>query len=193
MVRASGSRSVDREVPARETDGCARRRPPDEPCAGPVHPGPNRRTDDGAGSRTVQMVTGDGNYYFDPIGLLVEAGETVTWEIQSGSHLTTAYAKGNGGASARRIPDGAEAWNSETRTEQGATFSIPSRLPVRTITSASLTSNWVWWVGSSLTNLAVPQREACRRTGRSRRARQSSAVVRSRSTNSVIDATIILE
>lgn len=76
---------------------------------------------DGA-SNTIQMVTGNGNYYFDPIGLLVESGETVTWEIQSGAHSTTAYAEGNGGASVTRIPGDAEAWDSGTLTEQGATF-----------------------------------------------------------------------
>lgn len=83
--------------------------------------GPSPTQDDGA-SNTIQMVTGDGNYYFDPIGLLVESGDTITWEIQSGSHSTTAYADGNGGASVTRIPGEAEAWNSGSLTEKGATF-----------------------------------------------------------------------
>lgn len=77
----------------------------------------------GSASNTVMMVTEGGNYYFDPIGLFVEPGETVTWEIKSGSHSSTAYKKGNGTASVTRIPDGANAWNSEVLSEPGATYS----------------------------------------------------------------------
>lgn len=71
---------------------------------------------------TVLMVTEGGDYYFDPIGLFVESGETVTFEIDSGSHSATAYKKGNGQASVTRIPDGAEAFDSRILSEQGATF-----------------------------------------------------------------------
>lgn len=42
--------------------------------------------------------------YFDPIGLAVEPGTTVRFEIASGSHSATAYAD--------RIPDGATAFDS---------------------------------------------------------------------------------
>ncbi|WP_254547288.1 plastocyanin/azurin family copper-binding protein [Halomarina pelagica] len=74
------------------------------------------------GSNTVMMVTEGSEYYFDPIGLFVESGDTVTFEIKSGSHSATAYKKGNGPASVTRIPEGADAFNSEILSEQGATY-----------------------------------------------------------------------
>jgi len=74
------------------------------------------------GSNTVMMVTEGSEYYFDPIGLFVESGETVTFEIQSGSHSATAYKQGTSSAEVTRIPDGAEAFNSEVLSEQGATY-----------------------------------------------------------------------
>jgi plastocyanin len=78
---------------------------------------------EGSGSsNTVLMVTEGGAYYFDPIGLFVEPGETVTFEIQSGTHSATAYKQGTSMASETRIPDGAETFNSETLSEQGATY-----------------------------------------------------------------------
>ncbi|MFT4922319.1 MAG: plastocyanin [Haloarculaceae archaeon] len=73
-------------------------------------------------SNTIQMVTEGGQYYFDPIGLAVEPGETVTWVIENGSHSTTAYKEGNSVAKTTRIPDGSTAWNSETLSETGASF-----------------------------------------------------------------------
>ncbi len=72
-------------------------------------------------TNTVLMVTEGSDYYFDPIGLFVEPGETVTFEIDSGSHSATAYSE-NGQASVTRIPDGAEPFDSGILTEQGATF-----------------------------------------------------------------------
>lgn len=74
------------------------------------------------GTESVQMVTEGNEYYFDPIGLFVESGETVSWAIQSGSHSATAYEKGNGVATVTRIPDGATAWDSGILSEQGATY-----------------------------------------------------------------------
>jgi plastocyanin len=68
------------------------------------------------------MVTEGSEFYFDPIGLFVQSGETITWEIQSGTHTSTAYEEGNGPASVTRIPEGADAWDSGTLGEQGATF-----------------------------------------------------------------------
>ena len=68
------------------------------------------------------MTTKGSEYYFDPIGLFVESGDTVTWKIDSQAHSSTAYQSGNGPSEVTRIPDGAEAWNSEVLTEQGATF-----------------------------------------------------------------------
>lgn len=73
-------------------------------------------------TNTVLMATEGSDYYFDPIGLLVESGATITFEIDSGSHSATAYKKGNGQASVTRIPDGAEAFDSGILSEQGATF-----------------------------------------------------------------------
>ncbi|MFB6091466.1 MAG: plastocyanin/azurin family copper-binding protein [Haloquadratum sp.] len=73
-------------------------------------------------TNTIGMVTEGSEYYFDPIGLYVEPGETVTWRIESGAHSTTAYKKGNSLASVTRIPSGAEAWNSGTLSSEGATF-----------------------------------------------------------------------
>lgn len=73
-------------------------------------------------STTVQMVTEGSDYYFDPIGLFVEPGTTVTWQNESGSHSATAYKEGNGPATVTRIPESAEAWDSGILTEQGATY-----------------------------------------------------------------------
>ncbi len=67
----------------------------------------------GGKTHTVEMVTGSGNYYFDPVGLYVEPGDTVKWHIKAGGHSTTSYSKGNpkdGGV--QRIPDGAKGWDS---------------------------------------------------------------------------------
>ena len=75
-----------------------------------------------AGLNTVMMVTEGSEYYFDPIGLFVESGDTVTFEIESGSHSATAYKEGTSSASVTRIPDGAETFNSETLSEPGATY-----------------------------------------------------------------------
>lgn len=78
---------------------------------------------DGDGEQqTVHMETEETENYFEPIGLFVESGATVTFEIESGSHSSTAYQEGNGPATETRIPEDAEAWNSETLTEEGATF-----------------------------------------------------------------------
>ncbi|WP_353635569.1 plastocyanin/azurin family copper-binding protein (plasmid) [Halobacterium sp. NMX12-1] len=82
----------------------------------------SQATSSSSGSNTVMMVTEGSNYYFDPIGLFVESGETVTFEIQSGSHSATAYKEGTSSASVTRIPNGAETFNSEILSEQGATY-----------------------------------------------------------------------
>lgn len=71
---------------------------------------------------TIQMITEDGEYYFDPIGVHIQPGDTVTFENASGSHSATAYQPGMGPAQVNRIPDGADGWDSGTLTEQGATF-----------------------------------------------------------------------
>ena len=74
------------------------------------------------GTPIVQMGTGASEYYFDPIGLFVESGTTVTFRIESGSHSATAYQEGNGPASVTRIPEAAQAWDSGILSERGATF-----------------------------------------------------------------------
>jgi plastocyanin len=60
-----------------------------------------------------------GNNYFDPIGLRVEPGTTVRFELEAGAHSATAYSD--------RIPDGATAFDSGT-ISQGSfehTFETP--------------------------------------------------------------------
>ena len=79
-------------------------------------------TTTGAGRQVVSMASSGGEFYFDPIGLFVRSGETVTFRVGSGSHSSTAYQQGTGSASVTRIPQGAAAWNSGTLAEQGATF-----------------------------------------------------------------------
>jgi len=76
---------------------------------------------DGGDESTVAMVAEGSDYYFDPIGLFVESGKTVIWRNESGSHSSTAYVPDNPQAEVRRIPEGAEGWNSETTTDEGAT------------------------------------------------------------------------
>ena len=74
---------------------------------------------------TIEMVTTTGDetdYYFDPIGLLVTPGSTITFKNAKGSHSSTAYKKGNGPASVTRIPSQANAWDSGILNESGATF-----------------------------------------------------------------------
>lgn len=74
---------------------------------------------------TVKMVSGsDGGtaYYFDPIGLFVEPGTTLTFENESGSHSSTAYVEGTGSSSVTRIPADAEGWDSGILSQSGATF-----------------------------------------------------------------------
>lgn len=72
----------------------------------------------------MKMVTGSGGeQYFDPIGLKVNPGDTVKWEIKSGSHSTTAYKKGTGGAKNTLIPEGAEGWDSGVLSGEGKSFS----------------------------------------------------------------------
>lgn len=68
------------------------------------------------GSPTVEMVTEDGNYYFDPVGLHVEAGTTVTFENVAGTHNSVSYAD--------RIPDGASEWKTPLGETAEHTFEI---------------------------------------------------------------------
>jgi plastocyanin len=78
---------------------------------------------DGASTGTpenpVDMITKGATYYFDPIGLYVESGETVTFRIESGDHSATAYTESNIRSDTRRIPGGADGWNSNTLSRGG--------------------------------------------------------------------------
>lgn len=67
------------------------------------------------GEQSVEMVTEDEDFYFDPIGLAVEEGTTVEWTISSGDHSSTAYEE--------RIPSNADSWDSGILTEDGESFS----------------------------------------------------------------------
>jgi plastocyanin len=73
---------------------------------------------------SVDMVTEGEEYYFDPIGLHVEPGTTVTFVNDSGSHSATAYVDGLQGATTTRIPDGGVEFDTTTLTEEGATASV---------------------------------------------------------------------
>jgi plastocyanin len=75
--------------------------------AGGETPGPATER----GDYTVGMYT---ELYFDPVGLHVEPGETVSFELVSGAHSATAYDPANPNALNRRIPEGAPAWNTGT-------------------------------------------------------------------------------
>lgn len=58
----------------------------------------------------VSMVTSDdGDYYFDPIGLHVQPGDTIRWTIESGSHNVVSYDD--------RIPEGADTFETEIISE----------------------------------------------------------------------------
>jgi len=70
----------------------------------------------------IGMYTEGTDFYFDPVGLYVEPGDTVRWVNESGSHSATAYTEDNQGASTRRIPEAADSWNSTVFSESGATF-----------------------------------------------------------------------
>lgn len=68
----------------------------------------------------------DTDLYFDPIGLYVEPGQTVSFELVSGTHSATAYHPDNPNALERRIPEGAPAWDTgtfgEVNTFRNVTF-----------------------------------------------------------------------
>lgn len=59
--------------------------------------------------------------WFDPLGLRVAPGTTVRWVLEANVHSATSYHPDTGGW-ARRIPAGAEPWDSGMLTEPGQTF-----------------------------------------------------------------------
>lgn len=71
-------------------------------------------------SATVTMETADDGTHFEPHVVWVEQGGTVTWELESGSHTTTAYSEAVDRPA--RIPEEAAGWDSGTLSEAGATF-----------------------------------------------------------------------
>jgi plastocyanin len=73
---------------------------------------------------TVDMVTEGEEYYFDPIGLHVEPGTTVTFVNDSGSHSATAYVDGLENATTTRIPEGGPEFDTTTLTQEGATATV---------------------------------------------------------------------
>lgn len=77
------------------------------------------------GAYTVGMYT---DLYFDPIGLFVEPGQTVSFELVSGVHSATAYHPDNEAAFERRVPKAVPSWNTgvfdETGTSRNMTFEV---------------------------------------------------------------------
>jgi plastocyanin len=66
--------------------------------------------------------------WFDPIGLLVEPGQTVRWVNESNVHTSTAYHPANDGH-ALRIPKAAEPWDSGYLVEPGDWFDVTLTIP----------------------------------------------------------------
>lgn len=69
---------------------------------------------------TVNLVSKDGSFHFEPHVIRVKKGGTVTWNNESGSHSTTAYHPDND--KPLRIPEDATTWDSGVLSESGATF-----------------------------------------------------------------------
>lgn len=70
----------------------------------------------------VQMITENGENYFEPAGLHVEPGTTIRFVNASGSHNSASYSEDND--KPQRIPEGAEGWSSPVFSEEGATFEV---------------------------------------------------------------------
>ena len=66
--------------------------------------------------------------WFDPIGLLVEPGQTVRWVNELNVHTSTAYHPANDGH-ALRIPEAAEPWDSGYLVEPGDRFEVTLTVP----------------------------------------------------------------
>jgi plastocyanin len=66
--------------------------------------------------------------WFDPIGVLIEPGQTVRWVNQANVHTSTAYHPANDGH-ALRIPEAAEPWDSGYLVEPGDSFEITLAVP----------------------------------------------------------------
>jgi plastocyanin len=66
--------------------------------------------------------------WFDPIGVLIEPGQTVRWVNAANVHTSTAYHPANDGH-ALRIPEAAEPWDSGYLVEPGDSFEVTLRVP----------------------------------------------------------------
>jgi len=104
-----------------------------------------------------------GNNYFEPIGLHIEPGTTVRFEIAAGTHSATAYEN--------RIPSDASAFDSEVISSGGFEYTFENR--ARTTTTASHTSRSGWSVASSSAALEVQQKTVRFRTVTCPRAKRS--------------------
>lgn len=76
---------------------------------------------------SVKMVTNDHGTHFSPHVVWVKPGGTVTWTNESGAHTVTAYAPAND--KPQRIPSDAEAFDSGTLSEEGATYEVTFETP----------------------------------------------------------------
>lgn len=63
---------------------------------------------------------GSTEYHFDPHVTWINVGGTVTWRLESGTHTATAYHPGND--QPRLVPEGSDAWDSGTLSEEGETY-----------------------------------------------------------------------
>ncbi len=68
------------------------------------------------GEYTIGMYT---ELYFDPIGLYVEPGASVSFELVSGVHSAAAYHPDNEAAFGRRVPENAPAWDTGVFDDEG--------------------------------------------------------------------------
>lgn len=84
----------------------------------------------GAPGPTVRLVTEDKGHRvrFDPVGLLVPLGATVTWRLAAGVHTVTAYHPDNG-SDYLGIPEGATPWDSGYLMREGETFRHTFEVP----------------------------------------------------------------
>lgn len=72
----------------------------------------------------VQMLAKDGQFYFDPVGLHVKPGTTITFvNVGQTQHCATSYTPDNGVVQQSRIPDGADSWDSGLLGD-GQTFQV---------------------------------------------------------------------
>lgn len=79
----------------------------------------------GLKGKTPRIMVGGprGELVFIPDRLRIQAGERVTWVLQSGGHTVTAYHPKNHSEYKARIPEGAEPWDSDLLVQKDASFS----------------------------------------------------------------------